>query len=107
VRETSLDQLFKYLLVVEFCFGAMLRCNLGSKFSGAYYFKYSRGPQVPWPWFCSRASSSWLAMRSITFNDQSRLAASMTFNHQFEILSYWEYNSTAVIEGSQVCASCE
>jgi len=54
-RETSLDLLFAFLLVMEFPLDAMLCSNLVDGNFGADHVKYSRGPhlacglQVPHP----------------------------------------------------------
>jgi len=54
---TSLDLLFKYLLIMELRFEGMLYSNLGNENSDAGHIKCSRGPhlsrwpQVPHPCF--------------------------------------------------------
>jgi len=48
-RETSLDLLSTFVLVVEFHFGAMLCSNLGNEMSGAGITECSRGQLVPPP----------------------------------------------------------
>jgi len=46
---TFLDLLFKYLLIMELRFDAVLCSNLGNKNSDARHIKCSRGPQFFYP----------------------------------------------------------
>jgi len=48
--KTALDLLSTCLLIMEFCFVAVLCSNLGNKNSDAGRIKCSRGPQVPHRW---------------------------------------------------------